>query len=1082
MHLAPFRRAVTALVVLAPATMVAGTARAQSKAAAPAAAGADSARLSYDPALRGLTWRLVGPFRGGRAVAVAGDPNRPRVFYFGAVDGGVWKTANGGQTWANLTDGKSPIASVGAIAVAPSDPNVIWVGTGETDWREDLTHGDGIWRSTDGGETWRHLGLEDSRHIGVIRVHPTNPEIAYLAAMGHAFGPNPTRGVFRTTDGGKTWSKVLYLDENTGAADLAMDPSNPRILYAAMWRARRSPWGLDAGGGKSGLWKSQDGGDTWAELSANPGLPATPLGRIGVAVSPAQPQRVYASVEAPDSAGGIFRSDDGGRSWTRTNGEQDFRVRAWYYSLLTADPVDPNTVYVMNLGVMRSIDGGRSFGTVRVPHGDTHIMWIDPKDPNRMINGNDGGAQISFDRGATWSSPYNQPTAQFYHVITDDQFPYRIYGSQQDNSSVSIASRSDNGAIGSSDFWPVGGGESGYIAVKADDPNVVIGSSYMGTVTRYDHRTRQTQDISLGMNNWDGFAVKDVPYRFAWTFPIAYSPHDPKRLYVTAQNVFLTTDEGKSWRAISPDLTVHDTATMGPSGGPITKDMTGTEWYATVFTFAESPVTAGVLWAGSDDGLLHLSKDAGVTWQNVTPPGLGKFTRMSIVEPSHYNAAVAYLAANRYQQDDYHPYLFKTSDYGKTWKAITAGIPDNDFTRTIREDPVRRGLLFAGTESGAWVSFDDGTHWQALQLNLPRVSVRDLTIHGADLIAATHGRSFWSLDDISPLRQMADSVRQSGAFVFVPEPALRFSGGRFRQSNAGSNPASGLLLDYWLRTKPAGQVTITILDSAGKEVRTYQSAKNAPDSAATDSVSKARRAVRERAVDDSAYYEPADSVVAARPGANRFNWDLRYPAAKALKGIVLDEGFLDGPVAPPGRYTARLIAGRDTLTSAFAVVPDPRVKATAADFAAQFAFVTTVRDAIDTVSASVVRIESIQHQLDERVGQTATAPYAAKISDPAKALRAKLEAVRAELAEVDSHAYEITLHYPVKLYNQLLTLNAMAQLSDDAPTSGMLASYEDLMKQVRVQTGKLGELERGALVTFNAMLGELKVPSVGSVP
>ena len=1049
-------------------------ARAQSKPTA------DTTRPAlYDPALRGLTWRLAGPFRGGRAVAVAGHPTRREEFYFGGVDGGVWRTTNGGQSWSNISDGKATFASVGAIALAPSDPNVIWVGAGETDWREDLTHGDGVWRSTDGGATWQHLGLDDTRHIGVIRVHPTNPDVAYVAAMGHAFGPNAMRGVFRTMDGGRTWSKVLYLDENTGAIDLAMDPTNPRILYAAMWRARRTPYGLDAGAGKSGLWKSLDGGDTWTELSANKGLPATPLGRIGISVAPAMPQRVYASVEAPDSAGGIFRSENGGATWTRTSGDQMFRVRAWYYSLLTADPVDPNTVYVMNLSVHRSIDGGKTFSRVRVPHGDTHIMWIDPKDPNRMINGNDGGAQVSFDHGATWSSVYTQPTAQFYHVITDNQFPYRIYGSQQDNSSVSIASRSDFGAIGIRDFWPAGGGESGYIAVKADDPNIVIGSSYMGTITRYDERTKQTRDISLGVNNWDGYAVKDVPYRFAWTFPIAYSPHDPKRLYVGAQKVFLTTDEGQTWSAISPDLTLHDPQTMGVSGGPITLDMTGTEWYATVFTFAESPAKAGVLWAGSDDGLLNVSKDAGAIWTNVTPAGLGKLTKMSIVEPSHYDPAVAYLAANRYQQDDFRPMLFKTADYGKTWTRITTGIPENDFTRTIREDPVRRGLLFAGTESGAWVSFDDGGHWQTLQLNLPHASVRDLTIHGADLIAATHGRSFWTLDDITPLRQIADSVRKASTFVFAPAPAQRFSGGGFfRAENAAPNPPSGLLLDYWLRAKPAGVVTITFMDSAGKEIRSYKSDVAKTDSTLTDSAAKARIARRERLAGDSVYYSPSDSVVDARAGGNRFIWDLHYPGAKKLSDIVDDEGFVDGPIAPPGRYSVRVVSGKDSVTRAFTVIGDPRVKTTAAGYAAQFALTMRIHDAIDSLSGAVNRIQSLQRELDERVAQTSEQPYASKVADAAKALRAKLEVVRADLAEVNSHADEITLVYPVRIYNQLLTLNAMIQGSDDPPTSGMMTSMDDLARQLAVQKGRLAGVESVDLAAFNGLLTELKVPMV----
>ena len=1066
------RRAMAFALALSFVTLVS---RAQSKPATPA----DSARATYDLALRGLTWRQAGPFRGGRAVAVAGHPTRKLEFYFGGVDGGVWKTVNAGQSWTNITDGKTSISSVGAIALAPSDPNVIWVGTGETDWREDLTHGNGVWRSTDGGATWTQLGLEDTRHIGVIKVHPNNPDIAYVAAMGHAFGPNAMRGVFRTTDGGKTWNKVLYLDENTGCIDLAMDPTNPRILYASMWRARRTPYGLDAGAGRSGLWKSTDGGDSWTELSGNEGLPQTPLGRIGVAVAPKMPNRVFAMVEATDSAGGFFRSEDGGATWRRVNSEQTWRVRPWYYNLITPDPIDPNTIYAMNLSVHRSIDGGRTWQRVRVPHGDTHIMWVDPADPNRLINGNDGGAQVSLDYGRTWSSVYTQPTAQFYHVITDNQFPYRIYGSQQDNSSVSIASRSDFGAIGQRDFWPVGGGESGYIAVKADDPNIVIGSSYMGTITRFDQRTWQTRDISLGVNNWDGYAVKDVPYRFAWTFPILYSPHDPKRLYVSAQKVYLTTDEGQTWKAISPDLTLHDPSTMGPSGGPVTYDMTGTEWYATVFTLAESYAKAGVMWAGSDDGLLHVTKDAGATWTNVTPPNLGKLAKFSIVEPSHFDPAIAYVAVNRYQQDDYRPMLYKTADYGKTWTKITTGIPDNEPTRTIREDPVKRGLLFAGTETMAWVSFDDGAHWQSLQLNLPRSSVRDLTIHGADLIAATHGRSFWTLDDITPLRQLADSVRKANVFLFTPAPAQRFSGGGFfRGENAAPNPPMGVYVDYWFKTQPTGTVSITFLDSAGKEIRTYKSDKAKGDSGITDSAVKARIARRERTAGDSIFYYPADSVVSARAGGNRFIWGLQYPGAKKISDIVDDEGFVDGPGAPPGRYSVRLVSGKDTLTRPFTIIGDPRVKTTPAGYAAQFALEMRVHDAIDSLTASVEHIQTLQKQLDDRVAQTASEPYAKKVADAAKPLREKLETVRAAMAEVNSHVDEITLVYPVRIYNQLLTMNAMVQGSDDPPTSGMLMSMDDLAKQLQVQRDALAQIEKTEVAAFNAMVAAQKVPGI----
>ncbi len=604
---------------------------------------------------KALRWRLVGPFRGGRAVAVAGDPAHPLVCYFGSVNGGVWKTTNGGQTWRNITDGKTDISSVGSVAVAPSDPNVLYVGTGEAQLREDLTYGTGVYRSTDAGETWTSLGLGDTQQIADVVIDPKDPDRVYVAAMGHAFGPNAERGVFRSTDGGRTWRKIHFLNDSTGAIDLSLDPTNPRILYAAMWKFQRTPWGMNAGGGRSGLWKSTDGGDTWNELSFNPGIPRTPLGKIGIAVSPANPERVYASIEAPDSSGGIFRSDDGGDTWQRTSDDQKWAVRPFYYSAVTADPNDENTVYVMNLGVWRSIDGGKTFSRVRVPHGDTHILWIDPHDSKRMINGNDGGATISYDNGDTWSSIYNQPTAQFYHVTTDNQWPYRIYGAQQDNSTVSIASRSDDGAIGERDYFPVAGCENATIAVDPRDPDVTYGGCYTGILTRTDRRTRQDRDISIWLSNYDGWAVADVPYRFQWTFPVLLSPHDPSTLYAASQYVHRSTNEGASWEIISPDLTVHDPATLGRSGGPIHDDMTGTEWYATIYAFNESPVTKGLLWAGSDDGLIHVSRDGGAHWDNVTPKAYGKFTRTAGIEPSHFDPATAYVAANRYQHDDFAP-------------------------------------------------------------------------------------------------------------------------------------------------------------------------------------------------------------------------------------------------------------------------------------------------------------------------------------------------------------------------------------------------------------------------------------------
>ena len=1025
---------------------------------------------------KALRWRLVGPFRGGRVDAVAGDPSRPLVFYFGAVNGGVWKTTNGGQTWRNVTDGKSDISSVGAIAVAQSDPNVIYVGTGESQPREDLTYGTGVYRSTDGGDSWRHLGLGDTQQIGDLVIDPRDPDRAYVAAIGHAFGPNAERGVFRTTDGGKSWRKVLFLNDSTGAMDLTIDPTNPRILFASMWKFQRMPWGMNAGGGRSGLWKTTDGGDSWKEISFNPGIPKTPLGKIGVSISPANPRRVYASIEAPDSAGGIFRSDDGGDTWQRTSDDQKWSVRPWYYSAVTADPTDENTVYVMNLQVWRSVDGGKTFSNVRVPHGDTHIMWIDPRDSRRLINGNDGGATISYDYGATWSSIYNQPTAQFYHVTTDNQWPYRILGAQQDNSTVSIASRSDDGQIGERDYFPVAGCENATIAVDPRDPNVTYGGCYTGFLSRVDRATRQERDISLWMANYDGLPASAVPFRFQWTYPVLISPHDPSTLYVTSQFVHRSTDEGASWTQISPDLTVHDSATLGRSGGPIHGDMTGTEWYATIYAFAESPLTKGLLWAGSDDGLIHVSRDGGGHWTNVTPRAFGKFTRTAVIEPSHFDAGTAYLATNRYQQDDFKPYLWKTTDYGQTWTLIVSGIPTGAYTRSIREDPVRRGLLYAGTETGVYVSFNDGMRWEPLQLNLPRASVRDLRVHGNDLIAATHGRAFWAIDDISILRQLADSVTAKPTYLFQPAQAVRWVSGGGQSLTAGQNPKGGATIDYWFKAAPTTTVTLEFRDGAGKVIRSYTSDSVAKDSIKTAADSIARQA--RESMRDSVVYEPADSIVAARAGTNRFVWNLRYPRAKQLKNTLLDEGTLDGPVAPPGSYSVRLIIGKDTLSRQFTLVADPRVKTTTAELVRQFALATNVRDRITDVVDGATRIEDIQAQLDQRATQSKGQAYASRVADAVKPLRAKLETIRAELYEVSCHVDQCSLDQPMKLYNMLITMNAQVQTGDYGPTKQHGEMFADFSGKVGDQLKKLQAIEDADLVAINKLLTELQLPVV----
>ncbi|HVT39133.1 MAG TPA: glycosyl hydrolase [Gemmatimonadaceae bacterium] len=1048
------------------------------------------ANEAYDPAVfsepsatssrfKALRWRLVGPFRGGRSVAVAGDPSKPLVFYFGAVNGGVWKTANAGQTWRNVTDGKTDLSSVGAIAVAPSDPNVIYAGAGEAQLREDLTYGTGVYRSTDAGTTWQSLGLAETHQISHVVVDPRDADRVFVAAMGHAFGPNPERGVFRSTDGGKSWRKVLFVDDSTGAIDLAMDPANPRILFAAMWKFQRTPWGMNAGGGRSGLWKSSDGGDTWKEITFNPGIPKKPIGKIGIAVSPANPQRLFASIEAPDSAGGIFRSDDAGATWALASGDPKWSVRPFYYSAVTADPQHENTVYVMNLQVWRSTDGGTTFSIVRVPHGDTHQLWIDPKDPRRMINANDGGATISLDGGVTWSSIYNQPTAQFYHVTTDNQFPYRIYGAQQDNSTVSIASRSDDGAIGVRDYFPVAGCENATIAVDPRDPNVTYGGCYTGIFTRSDRRNRQARDVSVWLSNYDGLAAADVPYRFQWTFPVLISPHDPGTLYVTSQYVHRSTTEGASWERISPDLTVHEPATLARSGGPIHGDMTGTEWYGTIYAFTESPVAKGVLWAGSDDGVVHVSRDAGAHWEDVTPRAFGKFTRTAVIEASHHDAGTVYVAANRYQQDDFRPYLWRTTDFGKNWTLITRGIPGGAYTRTIREDPVRRGLLYAGTETGIYVSFDDGARWEPLQLNLPRASVRDIAVHGDDVVAATHGRAFWVLDDVSLLRQLADSVMSRSAFLFQPATAVRWFGGRGRSFTEGENPAGGAYVDFYLKHVPTDKVTLEFLDGAGKVIRSYTS-ERATDTLRTkvDSIAAAARA----SLRDSLFYQPADSIVSARAGTNRFVWNLRYPGAKQLKHTVLDEGTLDGPLAPPGRYSVRLIAGADTLARSFTLMADPRVKTTGAEFAKQFQSVTRVRDRISELVAAATRVEDIQSQLDERTSQTKDQPAAKRVADAASPLRKKFEEIRAALYEVGCHVDQCTLDQPIRLYNMLLTLNSQVQTGDYAPTRQHGEIYDDLSGKLGEQLRRLQQLEDSDLAAFNRTLQELGLPAVYVAP
>ena len=1028
-------------------------------------------------------------------MAVAGHPTEPMVFYFGACAGGVWKTTDGGTYWVNVSDGFFKTAAVGAIAVSESDPNVVYAGMGESCIRGDVSHGDGVYRSTDGGNTWKHLGLSDTRHIGRVRVDPEDPDLVYVAALGHAFGPNGERGVFRSSDGGESWDHLLFKSEKAGAVDLSIDPSNPRVIYATVWEAQRYPWTLKSGGPDSGLYRSEDRGRTWRELTDRPGLPEGVKGRIGVAASGAKPGRVWAIVEAEE--GGLFRSDDAGDTWERTNGDRSIQQRPWYYSHVFADPREADTVYALSFKIWKSTDGGKTVNQVTTPHGDTHDLWIDPNDNRRMINGNDGGACVSFNGGETWSTIYNQPTAQFYHVVTDNQYPYHVYSTQQDNTAIAVPSRSYKGAILFADCYPVGSAESGHIAVRPDDHNIAysggIGSSPGGgdCLLRYDHRTGQVRIISVWPEYYYGSGVKDHKYRFQWTYPIVISPHDPNVLHVAAHVVLRSEDEGSSWEVISPDLTRNDVSKMGPAGGPITKDTTGVEHYGTIFALAESPHERGVFWAGSDDGLVHISRDGSKTWEQVTPGGLPEWSLVSMIEASPHEPVAAYVAATRYKLDDTLPYLYKTSDYGKSWVKITDGIPEHDFTRVIREDPVRRGLLFAGTETGVYVSFDDGGSWQSLQRNLPEAPVHDLTVKGDDLVVATHGRSFWILDDLTVLRQLDGQASGSSAHLFKPATtdriapemgiartygpgnkymmglgiAARYHEGKNDQGedirvflDAGTNPPDGVVVTYYLREKPESEVTLEFADSEMQAIRKFSSEppEKGPE------------------IDD-ALKEP---VVRAEAGMNRFIWNMRHTSARPVPSAEEVEKTLAGPLVPPGEYQARLTVGDMVRTQSFELVADPRITATTEDLEEQRALLLRIRDRLSEVHDAVGTIRSVRNQVDEWVARAEGSKAQGAVGEAADELKGKLAAVEEELVQVKFDGENDALQLPSRLNRKLAELARAPASADAAPTQPAYDVFDDLSARVEEEMGKLRELIDTDVDAFINLVHEMEVPAV----
>ena len=1017
--------------------------------------------------MKDLRFRLVGPFRGGRVVAVAGAASQPNVYYFGGVGGGVWKTTDAGGHWTPVSDGQFQSASVGAIAVADSDPNIVYVGMGEACVRGNASNGDGVYKSVDAGKTWRNIGLKDSYHIGAVRVHPKNPDIVYVAALGHLFGPNTERGVYRTTDGGTTWKQVLTRGPDAGAIDIALDPANPRVLYAGFWQVRRNPWHFDSGGPGSGLWKSTDGGDTWADISRAPGLPRGVLGRIGVTISPANPERVWAIVEAAD--GGIFRSDNAGRNWTKVNDQNILRQRAWYYSHIFADPKSADTLYALNVGMFRSIDGGKSFSSIATPHGDNHALWIAPDNPERMIQGNDGGAIVSNDAGRTWSSIMNQPTAQFYRVALDNDFPYNIYGAQQDNSTVRTASRTSGGGITERDWYDVGGGESGWIAPDPLDSNIVYAGSYDGLITRQDHRTGQLRNITAWPDNPMGYGAEGMKYRFQWNFPMAFSPHDPKTLYIGGNVLMKTTNEGQSWDIISQDLTRNDKSKLGTSGGPITQDNTSIEYYCTIFTLIESPVKKGLIWTGSDDGLVQLTQDGGKTWNNVTPKDMPEWIQINSIDASPHDAGTAYVAATMYKSDDFRPYLYKTSDYGKTWTKIVNGIPPHAFTRVIREDPNRKGLLVAGTEFGLFISFDDGADWKSFQLNLPVTSITDLAFHKRerDLVVATQGRSFYVLGDVPLLYQLSDSVSSEAVHLFKPKDAYRFgAGGRGGGGNrtaviVGENPPAGVVVNYWLKDRPQGEVVLEFLDASGKLVKKYSS-KETPRPTPPPGVEE-----------EEGFRPPPEPRLTAQQGMNRFVWNLRYPDATSFPGMILWAGNVTGPRVPPGGYQVRLTVDGKSQQQSFEVNKDPRLKTTKEEFDRQLTLALQIRDKLSETNEGVIKIREIRKQLE---------PFAARddkrVASAAQDLIKKLTAVEEELYQTKNRASEDPLNYPIKLNNKLAGLLGVVNSSDNQPTSQSNMVYEDLATRANAQLRVLNTLLTTDLAAFNRLVHDANAPAV----
>ncbi len=1022
-----------------------------------------SAQQYNENLFKGMKWRSIGPFRGGRVLAVTGVPGDPYTFYFGGVAGGVWQTTDGGTKWTPLFD-KEHISSIGAIAVSESNPAVIYLGTGESCIRGNISYGDGMYKSTDGGKTWTHIGLNNTQHIARVLVHPRNPDLVYVAALGHAYGPNPDRGVFRSSDGGKTWEKILFKDDKTGAIDLTFDPHNPNVLFAALWEGSRAPWSLTSGGPGSGLYKSVDGGNTWKHLDGK-GLPSGVLGRTGISVSGGDSNRIYALIEAKES--GLYRSDDGGDTWIRVNEDQRLTQRAWYFTHIFADPKSVDTVYMLNTGLFRSTDGGKTLTLLPAPHGDHHGLWIDPTNPMRMINGNDGGATLTVDGGKTWTTQYNQPTAQFYHVSTDNQFLYYVYGAQQDNSTVGIASRTDEGYIGRQHWYEVGGGESGYVVPDPRDANIVYAGSGGGYLTRWDKRTQQEQDITVWPIDSAGHGAKDLKYRLGWTEPIVISTHNPDVLYTAAEVVFKSTDQGLSWTPISSDLTRNDKSKQESSGGPVTKDNTSVEYYDTVFTIAESPVQKDLIWVGTDDGLIQITRDGGKSWTNITPRGIPEWSMVSLIEASPHDAGTAYAAIDAHKLDDLKPYIFKTTDFGKTWKKITDGIADGAYVHAVREDPRQKEMLYAGTETGIYISLGDGAHWQSLQLNLPNTPIHDLVVKNDDLIVATHGRSFWILDDITPLRQTS-TQRNDEMILYKPPTTYRMHWPLFFELRqpVGENPPRGALVTYYFKAAPKGPVTLDILDSQNRVVRQFSS------------VEKKKTETPPEWPDE----EPPLEKIPAQAGVNRFAWDLRYEGPHELPGEPGAELRERGPLALPGNYQVRLTANGKIVTVPLEIKLDQRVKASPADIQKQFDLAIKIRDRVSELHETVEEIREARtqlHTLNRRLGEDGRFKPIVSASED---LDRKITPVEEKLLQVSAKSSEANLNFPVMIDERLHSLQGSVDSADAPPTQQQLQAFEELSQQAGPLIAQWKQVMSTDLVALNDMIRKQSVPVIYVAP